>query len=160
MVVEENRPLGDLLCGDYEPCSWWVRSRFGQSMNRNRFSSGIYRPKLEKRKVEEDRTGVGSEERVEFRGNYWVVGILVRRARNGGRYWRPWHHPRVGVRLLALEVVVNIRSLISVVKRSPARMGGSRRDGQSGCTQEGSRHPRVPGRTSGTSARGGPRIFI
>jgi len=27
VVVEENRPLGDIVRRDYEPCSWRVRSR-------------------------------------------------------------------------------------------------------------------------------------
>lgn len=66
MVVEENWPLGDLFCADYEPGSWWVRSRFGESIGRNWLSQGIYRPKLEKRKVEEDRVGVGAKEGVDF----------------------------------------------------------------------------------------------
>ena len=66
MVIEENWPLGDLVCADYEPGSWRVRSRFGESVSRNRFPPGIYRSKLEKRKVEEDRLGVRSKERVDF----------------------------------------------------------------------------------------------
>jgi len=69
VVVEENWPLGDLVRVDYEPCSWRVRSRFGESLNRDRFPPGIYRSKLEERKVEVDRMGVGSKEGVDFRGD-------------------------------------------------------------------------------------------
>jgi len=161
VVVQENWPSGDHVRGDYEPCSWRVRSRLGESLKRNRLPLGIYRSKLEERKVEIYRMGVGSKERVEFGGNDWRITIWVCRSKTGGRWYRrPWYHPRVGVRLLALVVGHNIRSLISVVERSPAAMGVISRNGQRGCAQEGSRHPRVPGRTSGTSARGSPRIFI
>ena len=162
MVVEENWPSRDLVRGDYEPSSWWVRSRLGESLKRNKVPLGIYRSKFEARKVEVDRTGVGSKERVEFGGNDWIVlAVWVPRCRNGvGRYWRSRYHPRVGVRLLALVIVDNIGSLITVVKRPPAGMGVISWNGQRGCVQEGSGHPRVPGRASGTSAWGIPRIII
>jgi len=163
MVVEENRPLGDLVRRDYEPGSWWVRSRLCKSLNRNRFPLGICRSELEEREIKVDRMGVGSKEGVKFGWDDGRVlgGVWVGMARCGGRwYGRPWDHPRVGVRLLALVVVENVGSLISIVQRSPARVGVISRNGQRRRAQEGSRHPRMPGRTSGTSVWGIPRIFI
>lgn len=78
MVVEENRPLGDVFRGDYEPGSWWVRSRLGEDMDRNKIPLGIYRSKLEVRKVKVDRVGVGPKERVEFGWNdHRVLAIWV-----------------------------------------------------------------------------------
>lgn len=78
VVVEENRPLGDVFFRDYEPSSWRVRSRFGESLKRNRFPLGIYRSELEQRKVEVDRIGVRSKKRVEFGGDDGrVAGVLV-----------------------------------------------------------------------------------
>ena len=73
MVVEENRPSRDLLRSDYEPCSWRVRSRLGKDVKRNKCPPVIYRSKLEVRKVEADRMGVWSKERVDFGGNDWRV---------------------------------------------------------------------------------------
>ena len=73
MVVKENWPLGDLVRCDYEPCSWRVRSRFGESLSRNGFPLGIYWSKLEKRKVKVDCAGVVSEKGVECGGDYWGV---------------------------------------------------------------------------------------
>jgi len=162
MVVEENRPLGDMVRRDYEPCSWRVRSRFSESLERNRFPLGIYRSKLEQRKVEEDCMRVGPKEGVYFGGDDGrVMCVCVWRTRCGGGWdGCPRYHPRVGVGLLVLVVVDDIGSLISIIQRSPARKGIISRDGQSGRVQEGSRHPRVPGRTSGTGVWGGPGIFI
>ena len=85
MVVEENRPSRDLVRSDYEPRSWRVRSRLGEDVKRNRCPPVIYRSKLEVRKVEADRMGVGSKERVEFGGKDGRVTGCV--PRNGvGRY--------------------------------------------------------------------------
>jgi len=33
VVVKENWPFGDLVVGDYEPCSRWVRSWFGEGLD-------------------------------------------------------------------------------------------------------------------------------
>ena len=135
MVVEENRPSRGQVRGGYEPSSWWVRSRLGESLKRNKVPLGIYRSKLEVRKVEVDPTGVGSKERVDFGGNDWIVlAIWVPRCRNGvGRYWCPRHHPRIRVRLLVVVVVDNVGSLVSVVHRSPAGMGVISWNDQRGC---------------------------
>ena len=158
VVVKENRPLGDLFCRDYEPGGWWVRSRLGKSVSRNRFPPGICRSKLEERKVEEDCAGVGAKEGVEFGGDERrVLGICVHTRYGGSWYGYPRYHPRVGVCLL---VVVDAGSPISIIQRSPARKGVTGRDSQSRRTQEGSRHPCVPGRTSDTRTRGSPRVFI
>jgi hypothetical protein len=81
VVVEENRPLGEMFFRDYEPSSWRVRSRFGESLRRNRFPLGIYWSELEKRKVEVDRIGVWPKEWVEFGGDDGrVAGVLIRMA--------------------------------------------------------------------------------
>jgi len=161
VVVEENWPLGDSVRRDYEPCSWWVRSRFGQSLNRNRYPLGINRSELEKGEVEEDCLRVRAKEGVNFgRDDGRVVRVRVWRARHGGGWYGcPRYHPRVGVLLLVLVVVDNVGSLITVVQRSPAGMGVISGNGQAGCVQEGGRHPRVPGRTPG-AVWGSPRVII
>lgn len=139
-----------------------MRSWFGESLNRNRLPPGIQRSELEERKVEVDCVGVVAKERVEFRGDEGrVLGVSVWSARYGGRWYGcPRYHPRVGVWLLVLVVVDNVGSLISIIQRSPAREGVVGRNSQSGRAQEGGRHPRVPGRTSGARARGRPGIVI
>ena len=175
VVVEENWPLGEFVIRDYEPGSWWVRSRFGEGLNRNRDSPGIYRSELEEGEVEEDCFGVGAKEGVEFGGDVRrILSICVWRARYGGGRWgRARYHPRVWACLLVLVVVEKVGAL-TAVQRSPAGMGVVSWNGQAGGirnegaldgsgghggAQEGGRHPRVPGRTSG-AAWGGPRIII
>jgi len=85
VVVEENWPLGELVVCDYEPCSWWVRSRFGESLDRNRDSPGIYWSEFEEREVEEDCLGVGAKEGMKLRRDEGrVLSVCVWRARYGG----------------------------------------------------------------------------
>ena len=151
VVVEENWPLGDPLGCDYEPCSWRVRSRFGESLDRNGYPLGIYRAKLEEREIEEDCLGIRAEEGVDLgRDDGRVVVVCVWRAGYGvGWCGRPRYHPRVGVWLLVVVVVDNVGSLISVVQRSPAGKGVVDRNAQAGraqggCAQIRCRHPCVP----------------
>jgi len=139
VVVEENRPFGNPVRRDYEPRSWWVRSRFSEGLSRNRYPVGIYRSELEEREVEEDCLGVRAEEGVKSGRD---DGMVMNRG-----VWKfgcPRYHPRVGGRLLALVIVDNIGSLVPVVQRSPAGMCVIGWNGQVGCVQEGGSHPRVP----------------